>query len=40
MTQRIGHADVNVTLAVYEHVFHDDVQAANNTADLLYAKET
>jgi integrase len=37
VSQRIGHADVNVTLTVYDHVFHeDDVQAANNTADLLY----
>ncbi len=40
VSQRIGHADVNVTLTVYDHVFHeDDVQAADNTANLLYTKK-
>ena len=40
VSQRIGHADVNVTLTVYDHVFHeDDKQAANTTAALLYAQE-
>ena len=40
ISQRIGHADVNVTLTVYDHVFHeDDKQAANTTAALLYAQE-
>jgi integrase len=37
ISQRIGHADVNVTLTVYDHVFHeDDKQASNATAALLY----
>jgi integrase len=41
VSQRIGHADVNVTLTVYDHVFHnDDVQAADNTADLLYNEQS
>lgn len=40
VSQRIGHADVNVTLTVYDHVFNeDDVQAANNTAELLYQNQ-
>lgn len=39
ISQRIGHADVNVTLTVYDHVFHDDDQtAAQNTAALLYGQ--
>jgi len=37
ISQRIGHADVNVTLTVYDHVFHDDDQhAAQSTAERLY----
>ena len=37
ISQRIGHADVNVTLTVYHHVFReDDKQASNATAALLY----
>ena len=40
ISQRIGHADVNVTLTVYDHVFHeDDKNAANTTAALLYVKK-
>jgi integrase len=39
ISQRIGHADTNVTLSVYDHVFQeDDTRAADDTATLIYAR--
>ena len=39
VSERIGHADINVTLRVYDHVFRDDdSRAADVTAELIYAK--
>jgi integrase len=39
VSERIGHADINVTLRVYDHVFRDDdSRAADETAELIYAK--
>jgi integrase len=39
VSERVGHADINVTLRVYDHVFRDDdSRAANDTAELIYAK--
>jgi hypothetical protein len=36
----MAEKNLNVTLTVYDHVFHeDDKQAANTTAALLYALE-
>ena len=40
ISQRIGHADTNVTLSVYAHVFTtDDQAAANDTATFIYAQK-
>ena len=37
ISERVGHADINVTLSVYDHVFiQDDVAAANSIADHIY----
>ena len=37
ISERVGHADVNVTLAVYDHVFtEDDHEAATMIADHVY----
>jgi hypothetical protein len=35
ISQRIEHADVNVTLKVYHHVFHKDDTTTANTAAAL-----
>lgn len=38
ISQRIGHADTNVTLSVYAHVFStDDLAAATDTASFIYS---
>jgi integrase len=40
ISERVGHADINVTLAVYDHVFHeDDAVAAATTADFIYGQK-
>jgi integrase len=40
VSQRIGHADTNVTLSVYAHVFTtDDQAAANDTASFIYGQK-
>ena len=37
ISERVGHADINVTLSVYDHVFvQDDEAAANSIADHIY----
>lgn len=37
ISERVGHADINVTLAVYDHVFaEDDLEAASTIADHVY----
>jgi len=37
ISERLGHADINVTLAVYDHVFvQDDEIAAKSIADHIY----
>lgn len=37
VSERIGHADVNVTLSVYDHVFvKDDEEAATSISDHIY----
>jgi integrase len=40
ISERVGHADINVTLAVYDHVFHeDDAEAATTTAEFIYRQK-
>jgi integrase len=37
ISERIGHADINVTLSVYDHVFvQDDEAAASSIANHIY----
>lgn len=39
VSERLGHADITVTLRVYDHVFRDDdTEAANRIAESIYAQ--
>ncbi len=38
LSQRIGHADVGVTLAIYAHVLPGDDEDAAHRADALFAE--